>query len=161
MKYVSNMLHHRSVCPCFPLCSNKRSTSPPLNCPPPGRNWTARVKGELLFLSCLPRSLAHLCLVHHACPWNNAIWISPSLLPPLSTQRILNLHDVICLLMCSEYPLLLLNGSCYISLSSGNRVAKPDHISRCLLSILLLLTPLSFPLLFLVLSFPRSLACLH
>lgn len=59
-------------------------------------------------------------------------YLSPS--PPLlSPLCILNIRDVICPLMCSEYPLQLLNRSCYISLSShSNHVAKFDRIPGCL-----------------------------
>lgn len=80
--------------------------------------------------ACLALPLISLWSISHAL----GIMGSESL-SPLSPPRILNLCDVICLLMCSEYPLQLLNGSCCISLSSRwSRTAKLDHIPGCLQS---------------------------
>lgn len=118
-------------CPCIPLCSNEPSISSPLICPPPGRNWTSRVKGEPLLPSAVSCSLTHLSLTCLACPWNK--WDLD--FSALSASVVLNLCDAIYLLMCSEYPLQLLNGPCYINLSSCcNHVAVLDHIPGCLLS---------------------------
>lgn len=65
----------------------------------------------------------------------NGILISLLFLLLLSSLCILNLCHVICLLMCSEYLLQLLNGPCYINLSSCcNHVAVLEHIPGCLLS---------------------------
>ncbi|TNN88152.1 hypothetical protein EYF80_001733 [Liparis tanakae] len=53
-----------------------------------GGNWTSGVKGEPLLPSCMSRSLAHLSLVHLACPWNNGIWISLSRVPSMHPQSL-------------------------------------------------------------------------
>lgn len=78
------------VCPWVLLCSKDHVLSSLLICPPSGRNWTSRVKGEPLLLSCMSRSLSHLSLVRLACPWNYRIWISLSfcLHCPLSASSV-------------------------------------------------------------------------
>lgn len=81
------------------------------------------LQGEIgrpgLKVSCFASPAHHaffisLSLVHLTCPWYNGIRISPTLC----------LCDVICPLMCSEYPLQLLNGSCCISLRSCSPHSK-------------------------------------
>lgn len=161
VSYASNTVLCRCirVCPCVPPCSNEHRISLRFICPFPGRNWTSGVKGEPLRLSRMSRCLAHLSL----CSVSHALEIMGSGFLPIPSPRcILNLSDVICLLMCSEYPLQLLNGSRYISLSSHcNQVANLDHISGCLPSFSrsspLCHSPLFFssPLLLLRLLSPR------
>lgn len=85
-------------------------------------------------LTCLVLSLTSLWHVLRVLGINR-ILISPLFLLLLSSLCILNHCDVICLLMCLEHPLQLLNGPCYINLSSCcNHVAVLDHIPGCLLS---------------------------
>lgn len=80
--------------------------------------------------ACLVLSLICLWSISHVLGIMRSGFLSP-----LSPPCILDLCDVICLLMCSEYPLQLLNGSCSISLCSRwNRRAKLDHIPGCLQS---------------------------
>lgn len=86
-----NLFCYRSICAyvlVFLSALMNATSPPPPICPPPGRNWTSRVKGEPLLPSCMACSLTHLSLVHLACPWNNGIWISLSAVPSMHPQSL-------------------------------------------------------------------------